>query len=190
MAITVRRETSAALSEYAGIPSTLDVSHVLDATAGLDGIRLTLRAVAAPYIKDYDRDTGFGPRQWPERFDLTRWGIWIAREEGRCVGGAAVAVNTSELESRKDVAVLWDLRVALGVRRRWIATQLFISAEAWARGEGAAWLKIETQNVNLPACRFYLRQGCTLGAVHRFAYPALLAEIQLLWYKKLIDCTS
>lgn len=36
-----------------------------------------------------------------------------------------------------------------------------------------------------PACRFYARQGCTLGALHRYAYPTLPDEAQLLWYKPL-----
>jgi hypothetical protein len=37
----------------------------------------------------------------------------------------------------------------------------------------------------LAACQFYARQGCTLGAIHRFAYPELPEETQLLWYKQL-----
>ena len=46
-------------------------------------------------------------------------------------------------------------------------------------------MKVETQNVNVPACRFYARQGCVLGAINRFAYPDLPDEVQLLWYKTL-----
>ncbi|MGZ8471829.1 MAG: hypothetical protein ACXWZ7_20745 [Gemmatirosa sp.] len=44
---------------------------------------------------------------------------------------------------------------------------------------------METQNVNVAACRFYAHQGCILGAVHRFAYPTLPDEAQLLWYRRL-----
>ena len=29
------------------------------------------------------------------------------------------------------------------------------------------------------------RMGCELGAMHRFAYPELPDEVQLLWYKAL-----
>jgi hypothetical protein len=46
-------------------------------------------------------------------------------------------------------------------------------------------LKIETQNTNVGACRFYERQGCELRAIHRAAYPQFPEEIQLLWYKDL-----
>ena len=48
----------------------------------------------------------------------------------------------------------------------------------------------ETQNTNVPACRFYARQGCRLGATHRFAYAGsghgsddpVAQEAMLLWY--------
>ena len=40
---------------------------------------------------------------------------------------------------------------------------------------------------NVAACRFYVRQGCTLGAVNRLAYPNLPNEIQMLWYKDLVS---
>lgn len=55
--------------------------------------------------------------------------------------------------------------------------------EAWAAARGCRQLKIETQNVNVPACRFYARQGCVLGAINRFAYREFPDEVQLLWYK-------
>jgi streptothricin acetyltransferase len=51
-------------------------------------------------------------------------------------------------------------------------------------------LKVETQNINAAACHFYARQGCTLGGINRFAYPLLPLEVQLLWYKDLIDAET
>jgi hypothetical protein len=51
--------------------------------------------------------------------------------------------------------------------------------------KGCFRLKVETQNINVPACRFYVKQGCVLGAIHRFAYPEFPDEAQLLWYKDL-----
>jgi hypothetical protein len=46
-------------------------------------------------------------------------------------------------------------------------------------------LKVETQNINIPACRFYAAQGCHLGGFNLHAYPAEMNEIQLLWYRNL-----
>jgi hypothetical protein len=66
-----------------------------------------------------------------------------------------------------------------------VGSALFQAAETWARTQGCLQLKVETQTINLPACRFYGRHGCVLKAAHPDAYPALPQEIQLLWYKDL-----
>jgi hypothetical protein len=55
----------------------------------------------------------------------------------------------------------------------------------WARSRGCVELKVETQNINVPACLFYAGQGCQLRTVNRGAYPDLPHEIQLLWHKDL-----
>jgi ribosomal protein S18 acetylase RimI-like enzyme len=62
---------------------------------------------------------------------------------------------------------------------------LFAAAAAWAQSRGCGELKVETQNTNVPACRFYEKHKCELRQVNRNAYPSLPAEIQLLWYKNL-----
>jgi len=53
------------------------------------------------------------------------------------------------------------------------------------REQGGRYLAVETQNINVPACRFYARQGCVLGAVNRFAYVEFPDEVELVWYKDL-----
>jgi GNAT superfamily N-acetyltransferase len=89
------------------------------------------------------------------------------------------------LEGRSDLAVLWDIRVADDVRSRGVGTRLFSAAAEWAQSRGCSSLKIETQNINVPACGFYARMGCTLGAINRFAYTDLPDEVQLVWYRHL-----
>jgi ribosomal protein S18 acetylase RimI-like enzyme len=81
--------------------------------------------------------------------------------------------------------VLWDIRVVPERRGHGIGTALFRAAEAFAAARGCRELKVETQNVNVPACRFYQRHGCVLRTVNRFAYPALPDEVQLIWTKSL-----
>lgn len=160
---------------------------------GLGGIVLVERPVAVPWTKDYDQDAGEAPARWLERFDVSRWGFLLARAAGEPVGGAVIAFDTPGvrmLEERRDLAVLWDLRVAPARRGSGLGRRLFAAAERWAGARGCEWLKIETQQINVPACRFYARQGCTLGAIHRFAYPALPDEVQLLWYKRLASSTG
>jgi hypothetical protein len=47
-------------------------------------------------------------------------------------------------------------------------------------------MRAETQDVNVPACRFYAGAGYVLGAVDRFAYAGLPEEVQLIWQKDLM----
>ncbi len=56
-----------------------------------------------------------------------------------------------------------------------------VDVERWAVLRGWRQLKIETQNTNVGACRFYERQGCRLRTINRAACPDLPDEIQLLW---------
>lgn len=104
------------------------------------------------------------------------------------MGGAVVAYNTagvSMLDGRSDLAVLWDIRVRPEARSSGTGSLLFRAVEAWARDRGCRTLKVETQNTNVPACRFYRRMGCALGAFDRFAYADLPDEVQLMWIKEL-----
>jgi GNAT superfamily N-acetyltransferase len=187
----VVEEPAGALAEYGRVPIAFEVRRVLDLSApenGLGGLVLAERAVDPPYVKDYDAIAGEGPARWAERFDLSRWGFFAAFDGDRRVGGAAVAFDTpgvEMLEGRRDLAVLWDLRVAPHARGRGVGAALVRAAEAWAAARGCRRMKVETQNVNVPACRFYARQGFVLGAIHRFAYPDLPGEAQLLWYRDL-----
>jgi ribosomal protein S18 acetylase RimI-like enzyme len=89
------------------------------------------------------------------------------------------------LEGRRDLAVLWDIRVAPDARHQGVGSALFQKVEAKAKLHGCRQLMIETQNTNVGACRFYERQGCRLQTINRAAYPEYPDEIQLLWYKDL-----
>ena len=193
MKIEIREEPLASLVEYARIPIAFEVGQVLDVTVqgnGLAGISISERRLKIPFTKDYDAMGGEGPTKWARLFDLSNWGFLVARLEGRRVGGAAIAFNTAGvaiLEDRKDLAVLWDIRVCPEARGQGVGSELFRAVEVWAKARSCRQLKIETQNINVPACKFYARQGCVLGAVHRFAYPNLPDESQLLWYKNLAN---
>lgn len=159
---------------------------------GLGGFRLVEEKVPTPYIKDYDDQGQDRPSAWARTYDLSRWGILLAREDGRPVGGAAVAVDAPvyplDRFQRQDLAVLWDIRVEPSERGRGIGRALFRSAAAWARERGYGQLGLETQNVNVGACRLYAGEGCELGAIHRYGYigcAEVAHEAMLLWYLEL-----
>ena len=184
----------ATIESYADLPIAFEVACVFEVTSGGAGagiggpFALVERTLGTPYVKDYDAVAGDAPTAWAGRFDLSRWRSFFARMEGRPVGAAAVAFDTPEvemLEGRRDLALLWDIRVAPAARGRGVGAALVRAAERWALSKGCREWKVETQNINVPACRFYERMGCPLRTVNYGAYPDLPHEIQLLWYKDL-----
>ncbi len=191
MGIEVREVGPGDLRRYGEIPTSFMVKSILSvcvADEGFGGIVLREEEVAAPYLKDYDACEDGRPDQWAEMFDVSRWAFFMAFDEDRAAGGAAVAFDTPEvqmLDGRKDLVVLWDIRVRPEHRRRGVGSMLFQRAADWAREKGCKQLKVETQNINVGACRFYRKEGCTLGAVNLYGYhgcPEAAGETMLLWY--------
>ena len=178
------------VDELGLVPISFIVDREYDVAPNQGSGRFVLseRSVETPYVKDYDRTSGEGPSQWARRFDTSGWGFIRAQSDGRLVGGAVLAFDTGDvamLEGRSDLAVLWDIRVSPDVRGKGIGSRLVRSSEAWAISKGCRQLKVETQNINVLACRLYQGQGFVLKAIDRLAYPELPGEIQLLWYKDL-----
>jgi|Deesub1362A_J573_1020465.scaffolds.fasta_scaffold10807_2 ribosomal protein S18 acetylase RimI-like enzyme len=188
MAIEIIEETVAILPEYGKASMAFWVKSRFRVEAihsGLGGLRLIEEIVEQPYIKDYDQARGDSPERWLGRWDISNWGVISAFDGQRRIGGVVLALRTpgvNMLENRDDLAVLWDIRLHPGYRRRGIGSRLFSQAVVWARNRGCRQLKIETQNSNVPACRFYSHQGCELGAIHRGAYLDEPHEAQLLWF--------
>ena len=192
MSLEIRQESATMLSEYEHIPIAFQVREVFDVTAEPKGrVGLVARQLADSYVKDYDA-LGETPADWARRFDTSTWAFFAAFAEGQRIGGATVAFQSPDvaiLEGRVDLAVLWDIRVAPSARRGGVGSALFAAATTWATHHGCRQLKVETQNINVPACRFYARQGCALVAAHWGVYPELPEEVQLLWYKALAQET-
>jgi GNAT superfamily N-acetyltransferase len=191
MDFEIIEEPITGVAALAVIPISFVVKSVFDVSAladGPGGLALTERRLDVPYIKDYDIIVGESPGEWAKRLDISNWGLIWAISKGMRVGGAVIAFDTDGLtmfENRRDLAVLWNIRVSPEARGQGVGAALFRAAEAWAAARGCRELKVETQNINVPASRFYSRLGCALGAINRFAYPELPNEVQLLWYKLL-----
>jgi ribosomal protein S18 acetylase RimI-like enzyme len=187
MSIAIAEESAVVLPAYAGVSIAFTVESRLRVELlhdGLDGVRLTEERVDPPYVKDYDQIDGAGPESWPTRFDVSNWGVIAAFDGPRRVGGAVIAWRNPELKvlgGSDDVAALWDIRVDPELRRTGYGSRIFERAAAWARDRKCRALVVETQNINVPACRFYARHGCRLSALDHHAYASLPDEVQLIW---------
>ena len=185
----IRQGNAELLAQYATVSIAFEVRSILEPVLiddGLGGILLHEKAIDPPYVKDYDEEES--PIHWPRRFDMRQWVVMLAVEDDEPVGGAAVAYHTPGfdlLDGRSDLAAVWDLRVQPDRRGRGIGKQLIDAVVDWARQHECRQIAIETQNVNVPACRFYQRCGCRLGEINRYTYvtiPKVAHEVMLVWY--------
>jgi ribosomal protein S18 acetylase RimI-like enzyme len=190
MNIEVVSEDVRSLASYASIPIAYLVDSALDVDAltASGASRFESRPLDRAYLKDYDLYAGNSPLDWPTRFDVSAWAFFGAFIDGRRVGGIVVAIGDHVIDlagADDDVGVVYDLRVEPAARRAGVGSALLHAAEAWSKTRGLRRLVVETQHVNVPACRFYAKHGYTLDAVNRAAYRDLPDEIQLLWRRDL-----
>lgn len=76
-----------------------------------------------------------------------------------------------------------DITVDKKYRGSGIAKELMDKAREWALECGVKGLSLETQNINVRACKFYEKYGFILGGFNNKLYKALNNdEIALFWY--------
>lgn len=191
MEYEIRQVGPDSLEQYKQIPMEHRVETVFrvdEVDGGFGGLSLTETPFDKPYVKKFDENPEEGVSSWLHRFNVKHWLFLLACDAEKAVGGATLAFRTPEvhmLQGRNDLAVLWDIRVHPEYKGKGIGTKLLDYAATWARQQGCTQIKIETQNNNVPACRFYASRGCRLGAIDRYAYshdPRFANETMLIWY--------
>jgi len=187
--ITYKQVDVSYLPQYDLIPMLVHISayyRIEKHNRGLGGFTLVETPVE-PYVKDFCSADDESVAQW-KRFDLSNWAFFMAFDNERPVGGAAVAARTKKihmLSGRDDLAVLWDIRVDDAYKHQGIGQALFDMAVIWSRSQGLRQMKIECQNNNVPAVKFYHKQGAILSAIDEYAYYKELKykhEAQLIWF--------
>jgi GNAT superfamily N-acetyltransferase len=180
--------TAKTVAAYRAIPMEFRVESRYNPKA-ITGSAETWRLeeeVIEPYLKNYDEHDD--PDQWATQFDTSKWNMFSAWHRDERIGGCILAWDTpgvDMLEGRNDLAVVWDIRVERAHWHRGVGSLLFTKAMDWAKAGGCNLLKVETQNINVPACKFYARMGCALRTVRHGFYPTLPDEVQMLWYREL-----
>jgi len=149
---------------------------------GLGGIMLEEEKVDS-YEVNFDSEDD-NPSTLINKFDLSNWMIVSAFVGEQRIGGAIVAFDTkgvNMLEGRKDLAVLWDLRIHENYRQKGIGSAIVNKCLEWAKAKKCNRLKIETQNNNTKACKFYSKQGAVLSNINKYAYKDNPKEVQFIW---------
>lgn len=173
------------LKAYSDISIAFEVHECVD----LDALRTgTIKTIPVkPRWKDYNEIEDERPDQMSTRFDVARWGIFLAQEGSERLGGTIVAFpNPLDGHANEpDSAALVDIRVAPEWRKKGIGKALWLAAEDWARLKRIRQLMVETQDINVAACRFYQRMGCEILSINPSGYDPELNEVQLIWVKRL-----
>lgn len=152
---------------------------------GLGGIIIKEQPVT-PYIKDLGKYEIAS--EYEKNFNITNWQFYMAFDGDIPVGAITLVSRTKEinmLDDRDDLCVLWDIRVADGYKYKGIGQKLFDYGREWAKKQGFKQIKIECQNNNVPACKFYHKQGAVLSKIDEYAYyndEEARHEVQLIWY--------
>jgi GNAT superfamily N-acetyltransferase len=93
-------------------------------------------------------------------------GGYVALADGQVAG-----VVLLKVEEWRAVARIEDIIVGRLFRRYGIGTLLLNCAADWARNRGCRAILLETQNINYPAIRFYLRNGLQIWGIGQHHYP-------------------
>jgi ribosomal protein S18 acetylase RimI-like enzyme len=187
--ITYKKVDQTYFPQYDQIPMVVHVSsyyRIKKHNRGLGGFSF-IETPVEPYIKDFCTGDDETVERW-KRFNLVNWAFFMAFDGERPVGAATIASRDKEvnmLAGRNDLAVLWDIRVDNAYKHKGIGQTLFDMAVNWSRAQGLVQLKIECQNNNIPAIRFYHKQGAVLSAMDEYAYynePEYRHETQFIWF--------
>ncbi|NKF05719.1 GNAT family N-acetyltransferase [Clostridium gasigenes] len=174
--------------KYDSIPMLVHVKSILKLEKvknGLGGILLKETSV-----KEYIRDLGEYEEatKYAKEFDISNWAFFMAFDNEVPIGAVTVASKTKNvnmLDGREDMSVLWDIRVDDRYKQQGIGTKLFSMAVEWSKLKQFKQMKIECQNNNVQACRFYHKHGVVLGKIDEYAYyndTDVEDEVQLIWY--------
>jgi GNAT superfamily N-acetyltransferase len=146
------------------------------------GWRLVERALPQPFDKgtlyDFDEVVQAEIRARLARPDETYQRVAVDEATKRLIGLLEV-----EIQAWNDTAILWNLMIDLAYRGQGLGRRLWHRALEFAQQAEVRAIMIETQNTNVPACKFYARMGCQLIGINELYYTndGLNTEIALFW---------
>jgi len=129
---------------------------------------------AEPYFKKYaDEEIDFS---YIEDADKV---VFLGYDGIDCIGRIRLRANWNGF------AMIEDIGIANSHRRRGVGAALLAQATEWARQNGYCGLMLETQDVNVSACRFYASNGFAIGGVDTRLYANFPTanEKAIFWYR-------
>ncbi len=106
--------------------------------------------------------------------------IFYALSDGEVIGQIVIRNNWNKF------CFIDDIAVCKSARHKGIASSLIKEAQNWAVKNDLKGLMLETQDINLAACKLYSRNGFEIGSVDTMLYHNLetKGEMAIIWYKR------
>lgn len=128
-----------------------------------------------PYFKQYeneDIDTTYA-------LDTSK-AVFLYYVDDLCIGQIRLCSNWN------GYALVEDIGVSKDWRQKGIGTELLEKAVEWAKQNNHIGLMLETQDVNISACRFYAKNNFIIGGVDSMLYSKYPSanEKAIFWYYK------
>lgn len=189
--ITYRKIDESYFDKYDKIPMLIHVKSIFRLEKIENGIGgILLKEIP---VEEYIKDLGVYEEvaKYSNEFDITNWTFFMAFDNELPIGAVTIVSKTKGvhmLDDRADMSVLWDIRVDDRYKQQGVGTKLFTMAVEWSKSNGFKQMKIECQNNNVQACRFYHKHGAVLGKIDEYAYykdTDIKDEVQLIWYLNL-----
>jgi len=129
-----------------------------------------------PYEKSYENDE----EVWEEYINNPDKIFFLYYDNDECVGQVRLQKNWNRY------ALIEDIAVSKSHRNKGVGSELVQKAIEWAKTKKLLGLVLETQDVNLLACRFYNKVGFQIGAVDTMLYANFdnAHEKAVFWYMK------
>lgn len=147
-----------------------------EAVPPFDGDWLAQARPVEPYAKSY----GFDADDLKADLNDENKALFVVVGDEAPVGYIVLSKGWNNFAFIDDIAVDTEWR-GTGAAQR-----LIQQAFRWAKDNGLPGIRLETQTTNVTACRFYLRQGFTLGGYDRHLYEGLspgTRETALFFYR-------
>ncbi|MCB2178877.1 GNAT family N-acetyltransferase [bacterium] len=126
-------------------------------TNGLSAITLELQPLKAPFIKHWDHD--------PDLLEFYQSVLEHGLSLGCYMDSRLVGIAIAEKRDWNRSLWVWEFHVDPGYRYQGLGSQMVTALANLAQKANCRVIVCETQNTNVPAIRFYRKNGFEIGGV-------------------------
>ncbi len=191
--ITLRPLSADDIPNLPQIRPTYQSATVLDVERSGTGIEIGWRLVERELPHPFDKGTRYDFNEKTQGEILAR----LVRPDDTYQrvaehNGRLVALLDMEIQDWNNTALLWHIMIDLDYRGQGLGRRLWHRALDFARQAAVRAIIAETQNTNVPACKFYARMGCQLVGINETYYTndGLQTEVALFWAYRLPEPRS